>query len=143
MPRPSQIPRLPGGRLAFVVHPAKNQVHILDSASNRIVQTADVEAEPDQVAFSEELAYVRHRGSEIVLMIPLKAVGEPGRPVPLVDFTGGVPAQIVFSAAIADLTGFVLHVNGVPALAFQAPATFVNAGAAGGLAPQQRHRLAG
>ena len=79
----------PGGRLAFAVHPAKNQVHILDAASNRIVQTADVEAEPDQVAFSDELAYVRHRGSETVLMIPLKAVGEPGRPVPLIDFTGG------------------------------------------------------
>ena len=79
----------PGGRLAFVVHPAKNRVHILDAASNRIVQTADVEAEPDQVAFSDELAYVRHRGSENVLMIPLNAVGEPGRPVPLVDFTGG------------------------------------------------------
>ena len=79
----------PGGRLAFAVHPAKNQVHILDAMSNRIVQTADVEAEPDQVAFSDELAYVRHRGSEIVLMIPLKTVGEPGRPVPVVDFPGG------------------------------------------------------
>lgn len=79
----------PGGRLAFVVQPAKNLVHIVDAASNRLIQTADVEAEPDAVAFSDELAYVRHRGSAIVLMIPLKTVGEPGRPVPLVDFTGG------------------------------------------------------
>ena len=79
----------PGGRLAFIVQPAGNAVHILDAASDRIVQTADVEPEPDQVAFSDELAYVRHRGSELVLMIPLKTVGEPGRPVPLVDFPGG------------------------------------------------------
>ncbi len=79
----------PGGRLAFVVDPPRDQVHILDAASNRRVQTADVEDEPDQIAFSDELAYVRHRGSEIVLMIPLKQVGEPGRPVPVVDFPGG------------------------------------------------------
>ena len=79
----------PGGRLAFVVHPNRNAVHILDAASNRIIQTAEVEAEPDQVTFSDELAYVRHRGSETVLMIPLKSVGEPGRHVPLVDFPGG------------------------------------------------------
>lgn len=79
----------PGGRLAFIPHPAKNAVHILDAARGRIVQTADVEAGPDQVTFSEELAYVRHQGSATVLMIPLKEVGIEGRPVPLVDFPGG------------------------------------------------------
>jgi YVTN family beta-propeller protein len=79
----------PGGRLAFVVHPNEDTVHLIDAASNRLVQTADVEDEPDQVAFSDELAYVRHKGSEIVLMIPLKTVGEAGKPVPVVDFPGG------------------------------------------------------
>ncbi|HEX6862011.1 MAG TPA: cytochrome D1 [Thermoanaerobaculia bacterium] len=79
----------PGGRLAFVVHPSENTVHILDAVSDRIIQTADTEAEPDQVAFSDELAYIRHRGSELVLMVPLKTVGQPGRPVPIVDFPGG------------------------------------------------------
>jgi YVTN family beta-propeller protein len=79
----------PGGRLAFVVQTEKDVVHIVDVASNRLVQTADVEKGPDQVAFSDELAYVRHKGSETVLMIPLKTVGEPGAPVPVVDFPGG------------------------------------------------------
>jgi YVTN family beta-propeller protein len=79
----------PGGRLAFVVHPEKNLVHIVDAASNRLIQTADVEAGPDQVTFSDELAYVRHKGSETVLMIPLKTVGDAGRPVAVVDFPGG------------------------------------------------------
>jgi YVTN family beta-propeller protein len=79
----------PGGRLAFVVQTNQNVVHIVDAASNQLVQTADVEAEPDQVAFSDELAYVRHKGSETVLMIPLKTVGEAGKPVPVVDFPGG------------------------------------------------------
>lgn len=84
-----QIRFAPGGRLAFVVHPSANAVHIVDAASNRVVQTADVEEAPDQVAFSDELAYIRHQGSDSVLMIPLKTVGEPGRPVPVVDFPGG------------------------------------------------------
>lgn len=79
----------PGGRLGFVVVPDKDEVHILDAASNKIIQTADVEDQPDQIAFSDELAYVRHKGSETVLMIPLKTVGEAGRPVPVVDFPGG------------------------------------------------------
>ena len=79
----------PGGRLAFVVHPNANAVHIVDAASNRLIQTADVEKDPDQVAFSDELAYIRHRGSDTVLMVPLKTVGEPGRPVSVVDFPGG------------------------------------------------------
>ncbi|HEX5716574.1 MAG TPA: hypothetical protein VF179_10470 [Thermoanaerobaculia bacterium] len=79
----------PGGRLAFIPNPTKNTVHILDAARGRIVQTADVEPGPDQVTFSDELAYVRHRGSETVLMIPLKEVGVEGRIVPLVDFPGG------------------------------------------------------
>lgn len=79
----------PGGRLAFVVHPDKKQVLIVDAASNRLLQTADVEAEPDLVTFSDDLAYVRHRGSETVLMIPLAVLGREGQPVALVDFPGG------------------------------------------------------
>jgi YVTN family beta-propeller protein len=84
-----QIRFAPGGRLAFVVHSNADAVHIVDAANNRLIQTADVDKDPDQVAFSDELAYVRHRGSEAVLMIPLKTVGEPGRPVSVIDFPGG------------------------------------------------------
>ncbi len=51
------------------------------------------------------------------------------------DFTSGVPAQIFFGADIADLTGFVLYVNSVPALAYQAPSQFANIGASTGLVP--------
>jgi YVTN family beta-propeller protein len=96
----------PGGRLAFVVDPPRDAVHILDAASNRRVQTADVEDDPDQIAFSEELAYVRHRGSEIVLMIPLKQVGTPGRPVPVVDFPGGEhpPGRVPRTVAADGIT---------------------------------------
>ena len=84
-----QIRFAPGGRLAFVVHPSADAVHILDAASDRIVQTADVEAQPDQVTFSDELAYVRHRGSDSVLMIPLK-IGRRGRQA---GAGGGLPRR--------------------------------------------------
>ncbi|MGH8510058.1 MAG: cytochrome D1 domain-containing protein [Gammaproteobacteria bacterium] len=84
-----QIGFAPGGRLGFVVNPEKDLVHILDAATNRIVQTGDVEDGPDQVAFSKDLAYIRHRGSETVLMIPLTQVGVEGKPVPVVAFPGG------------------------------------------------------
>ena len=53
------------------------------------MQSGPVESGPDQLAFSDKLAYMRHRGSPNVLMIPLDAVGEEGKQIPLVDFPGG------------------------------------------------------
>ena len=43
-----------------------------------------------------------------------------------IDFSAGVPAQIYFSAELGEYAGFVLYVNGVAALASNAPATFTN-----------------
>jgi hypothetical protein len=64
-------------------------VYILDAATNRIVQWGKLDQGPDQIAFSNKLAYVRHRDSEIVRMIPLDQVGGEGQPIPIVDFPGG------------------------------------------------------
>jgi len=51
-----------------------------------------------------------------------------------VDFTGGVPGTIVFSAELGDLDGFVLYVNGRTALAHNAPLPrFTTTNASGGL----------
>jgi YVTN family beta-propeller protein len=79
----------PGGRLGFVVNPRTDKVHVLDASRNRIVQSAVVQDGPDQVTFSDTLAYVRHRGSEVVLMIPLEEVGQEGKTMPAADFPGG------------------------------------------------------
>jgi YVTN family beta-propeller protein len=84
-----QIKFAPGDRLGFVVNTARNTVSIFDAALNRIIQKGDVEKGPDQLAFTSKLAYVRHRDSEIVFMIPLNEVGAEGRSVPVVDFPGG------------------------------------------------------
>lgn len=84
-----QIRFAPNGRHGFVVNSEHDVVHILDASTNRIVQTADVEDGPDQLAFSDELAYVRHWGSPNILLIPLGAVGVEGSPVPVIDFPAG------------------------------------------------------
>jgi hypothetical protein len=63
---------------------------------------------------------------------PVGFTGGATRPGQLVrapaalDFTAGVPAQIYFSADLGEFAGFVLYVNGVAALASNAPATFTH-----------------
>ncbi|HEV2853872.1 MAG TPA: YncE family protein [Thermoanaerobaculia bacterium] len=88
-PGVGQIKVAPGKRLAFAVNPRTDALYIIDLAANRVVQTGEMRKGPDQVSFSEFLAYVRHRESETVLMVPLSQVGDPGKSVPVVDFPGG------------------------------------------------------
>ncbi len=113
-----QVRFAPDGRLAFVVNPGADKVHILDGASHRLVQTAEVEDEPYQVSFTDTLAYIRHRASETVMMVPLAAVGEPGRTVPVASFPGGqkapgstVPASLAAGIVPADKPTAVLVGN--------------------------------
>ncbi len=84
-----QIRFAPDGRLGFVVNPRTNYVHVVDASVRRIIQSGEVESEPDQIGFSDELAYIRHRGSGTILMIPLDQLGREGAPLPVVDFPGG------------------------------------------------------
>lgn len=88
-PGVARIRFTPDGRYGFVVNPKENVIHILDASTNRIIQTGDTEDTPDRVAFSENLAYITHLGSDTVLMIPLETIGREGAPVPEVDFPGG------------------------------------------------------
>lgn len=51
-----------------------------------------------------------------------------------VDFSAGLPGQIIFSADLSNsLDGFVLYVNGIAALGFRAPAPFENSNPVTGL----------
>lgn len=87
-----QIRFAPGGRLGFAVSPDSNLLHVLDAARGRLIQSGPMAGGPDQVAFSSELAYVRHRDSEQVLMVPLGTVpldGAEGEPIRAADFPGG------------------------------------------------------
>ncbi|QTD50854.1 YncE family protein [Sulfidibacter corallicola] len=91
-----QVAFAPDGRLAFAVNPERNELHIVDAARNRIVQSGTMAERPSQVAFTHQLAYVLHEGDDTVYMIPLTEVGVPGKPIPLIDFPGThypVPAK--------------------------------------------------
>ena len=84
-----QIKFEPSQRYAFIVNSKENNFSILDASINRVVQVGNTESEPDQVNFSEELAYVRHRNSEMILMILLTSIGNEGSQVQMADFPGG------------------------------------------------------
>jgi YVTN family beta-propeller protein len=79
----------PGGRYGFTLNPAKDLMHIIDVVSNRVIQTGELEGGPFEVTFTETLAYVRRRESELVLMVPLADIGTPGRRIGVADFPGG------------------------------------------------------
>lgn len=85
----TQIRMAPGGRFAFIPNPIEDVVQIVDTASNRIVQTAGITEGPFDVSFTNTLAYVRRLRSEAVDMIPLAAIGKEGAAVPVVDFPAG------------------------------------------------------
>ena len=79
----------PDGRLAFAINTQKNLVYIIDAALDRVIQTAYIGSGPDQVTFSDELAFIRLRDDETVWMTPLDTLGQEGHPVSIIDFPGG------------------------------------------------------
>lgn len=101
----------PNDRFVFVANTELNTVNVIDTAKNAIIQIADVGPEPEQIIFSLNLAYVRSKGSEIVLMIPLDQVGVDG-PLSVAEFTGGhTPFGLAKTTSIAD--GMALAPSGV------------------------------
>jgi DNA-binding beta-propeller fold protein YncE len=84
-----QIRFAPGGRFALVVNPLNDFLYVVDAASNRIVQQAKLDKGPDQIAFTNKEAHIRHRGSDAVLMIALASLGRPDEEISVADFSGG------------------------------------------------------
>lgn len=91
----------PGGRYAFVTNGAADVVHIVDASTAKIIATAaDIGRQPDQIAFTEDYAYVRAAGSDAVKMIALAGLREGVQPS-VSEFPAG---QLPPSAAHADST---------------------------------------
>jgi YVTN family beta-propeller protein len=84
-----QIRFAPGGRFALVVNPLNDFIYVVDASSNRIVQQGKLDAGPDQIAFTNKEAHIRHRGSDAVLMIALASLGRPDEEISVADFSGG------------------------------------------------------
>lgn len=89
--------------------------------------SSTAEAYPRSVVIRDS-AYVAGSGWPGLVLKPNDATS--------LDFTtAGVPGEMVFSATLGDNDGFVLYVNGVAALAHQAPPAFTNTDAASDLVP--------
>jgi YVTN family beta-propeller protein len=84
-----QIRFVPGGRHALVVNPANDRVYVIDAASNRVVQDGKLDKGPDRIAFTNKQAHIRHRGSDVVLMIALDGIGAEGAEISAADFPAG------------------------------------------------------
>lgn len=67
----------PGGRWGFVTNGKENVVDVVDSSTSAIVTTATgIGIAPDQIAFTDDFAYVRAAGSDQVRMIRLADLGK-------------------------------------------------------------------
>ncbi|MGJ8677371.1 MAG: YncE family protein [Akkermansiaceae bacterium] len=86
-----QIRFAPGGRWGFVVNPKTNRLSIFDSSLDRIVQSGLVDSEPYEITFSDSFAYIRHRQSANLMMVPLEgdSMGEESLPINTVDVPAG------------------------------------------------------
>ena len=92
----------PGGRWGFVANTLDSNVYIFDSSTNRLVHKQEVGEAPDQLAFTDNFAYVRSLGSEQVSAIRLSTLDKQ---IDLVKFPGGQNAPGAaseFAAASAD-----------------------------------------
>ena len=78
----------PDGRWGFAVSQTDNKVFIIDASLNRLAQTVEVGAAPDQISFTDNFAYVRSTSNETVSMLQLDALGK-NMTVPVTTFPGG------------------------------------------------------
>ncbi len=71
----------PDGRWGFVLNGPRDQVTIVDTATNRPAYTILTEKGPDRIDFTDTFAYVRHSGSAKMVLIDLGSIGEANVPV--------------------------------------------------------------
>lgn len=117
----SWSPRLGGGSASNQWVAARNPSDDLPDASS---YSSTAESYPRSVVIRDS-AYVTGSGWPGLVLKPNNSTS--------LDFTTGVPGEMVFSATLGNNDGFVLYVNGVAALAYQAPPAFTNTDAASGL----------
>lgn len=102
-PGPGDMKVTPDGRWTFVVNTESDRLSIIDTAKQRIVQSGRVQPGPEYIAFSDDLAYIRHAGSSDLYMIPLddKDLGRAGKPIPTIDTPGGdhSPGRVAIPSA--------------------------------------------
>jgi YVTN family beta-propeller protein len=92
----------PDGRFVLALNPSRDSVHVIDVATQKVVQRIAVAGQPSQLVFSESYAYVRTLHSEQVRMIALASLGG-GQEPRVQTFAAGSRAPGAHNAlAIAD-----------------------------------------
>ncbi len=87
----TQVRFAPAGRWGFVIHPDRDRLSILDSSLDRIVQTGIVAKSPNEITFSDNFAYLRHRDVATMTLVALDApaLGKQGQPISVVETPAG------------------------------------------------------
>ena len=95
----------PGGRHLLVADRDHDTLWIVDTASGELRHRIDVASQPDAITFTDTYAYVHHRGSAEVVLVPLSALDSPTAPpvqrVPIGDRPPGEYAYPALAGAIA------------------------------------------
>jgi len=97
-----RIKIVPNGRYCVVVNPHRDFIHVLDVSTNHIVQSLRINGAPDQVTFSNNLAYVRRKNSETIATIPLALIGEENKELSAAEFPAGQHALGTQKSSLAD-----------------------------------------
>jgi hypothetical protein len=72
----------PGGRWGIATNPEEGQVIIFDAISNTVTHVAEIDGAPDQIVFSQDMAYIRVREAAQIVTIPLAEI-DPKTALPL------------------------------------------------------------
>jgi YVTN family beta-propeller protein len=79
----------PDGRWGFAASPTRNRVSIFDTATNRLMQSLNIEDAPFEIAFTESEAYIRRRDNETVTLVPLAPLRLDGGVAGRAEFPAG------------------------------------------------------
>ncbi|MGB2817385.1 MAG: FixH family protein [Burkholderiaceae bacterium] len=92
----------PDGRFLLALNTPEDLVHVIDAATNTAVNAIPVQAQPYQVEFTREYAYVRSLGSERVSMINLGTLGRGKTPRVQSFAAGAAPPKAAGSLVLAS-----------------------------------------
>ena len=102
----------PSGRWGFATNAAADEIYIIDATVVKIVDTLPFGTAPDQVAFTDNFAYVRASGSPDVVMIPFDVLAEEGKAKVMAFETGRVaPAKYGSNALAAAIAPAAHHMS--------------------------------
>jgi hypothetical protein len=99
----------PTGRWGFAPNPVTDEVYIIDATIGEIIDVLPFGTAPDQVAFTENFAYIRASGSPDVVMIPFDVLAAEGRAKIMPFETGREPPAKYGSNATAAAIAPAAH----------------------------------